>query len=164
MEPIIISYCYCSFLSTLVGQGVQKYNRPQSLLIATCYWLIQADIICICSIEATTTHWWLIISCINISKQNIQLQCNLQNKLIGQSIYTNQIAYYQYILDFHIYHYQYLADIRYQCSAMQGCRDRLGPHPGRSRVGSGTVSGGGGTVPGGGGGGMVWRYWLVQWQ
>ena len=75
----------------------------------------------------------------------------MHNKLIGQSIYTNQIAYYQYLLDFHIYHYQYLADIRYQCSAMQGCRDRLGPHPGRSRVGSG--SGGGGTVPGGRG----WR-------
>ena len=60
MEPIIISYCYCSFLSTLVGQGVQKYNRPQSLLIATCYRLIQADIILhmppavSASIEATT--------------------------------------------------------------------------------------------------------------
>ena len=75
----------------------------------------------------------------------------MHNKLIGQSIYTNQIAYYQYLLDFHIYHYQYLADIRYQCSAVQGCRDRLGGDrdclgsgPGPCRGGEGLCRGGGG--------------------
>ena len=103
MEPIIISYCYCSFLSTLVGQGVQKYNRPQSLLIATCYWLLQADIILHmppavpASIEATTCRW-LIISCMNLFEQNTQR--NLYNKFIGQSIYTNCTL---------------LISIRYQC-------------------------------------------------
>ena len=55
-----------------------------------------------------------------------------------------------------LYQCQYIADIRYQCSAVLGCRDRLGGDrdcvggdrdclgsgPGPCRVGSGTVPGG----------------------
>ena len=90
------------------------------------------------SIEATTRRCLDIL--LNLFEQNTQ--CNLHNK---------SIAHYKYLSDINIYQCQYIADIRYQCSAVLGCRDRLGGDrdcvgsgPGPCRVGGGTVPGGGG--------------------
>ena len=88
------------------------------------------------SIEATTRRCLDIL--LNLFEQNTQ--CNLHNK---------SIAHYKYLSDINIYQCQYIADIRYQCSAVLGCRDRLGGDrdclgsgPGPCRVGGGTVPGG----------------------
>ena len=77
---------------------------------------------------------------VSVTGSHYNTQCNLHNK---------SIAHYKYLSDINIYQCQYIADIRYQCSAVLGCRDRVGGDrdcvgsgPGPCRVGSGTVPGG----------------------